>query len=65
VSAGVQRTDGDFDLPNGRFVIAVYTMRANYSFSPSMFIDALSQFDPTTDQLNANARFNLIHHPLS
>ena len=65
LSAGVQRTDGDLDLPNGSFVNAVYTMRANYSFSPTMFIDALSQFDPTTDQLNANVRFNLIHHPLS
>jgi len=65
VSAGVQRTDGDLDLPDGRFVNALYTMRANYSFSPAMFVDALSQYDPTTEQLNANVRFNLIHHPLS
>jgi hypothetical protein len=65
LSAGVQRTDGDLDLPNGRFVNAVYTMRANYSFTPAMFVDALSQYDPTTEQLNANVRFNLIHHPLS
>ena len=65
LSAGVQRTDGNLDLADGKFVNAVYTMRANYSFSPVMFIDALSQYDPTTDQLNANVRFNLIHHPLS
>jgi hypothetical protein len=65
LSAGVQRTDGNLDLPDGKFVNAVYTMRANYSFSPVMFIDALSQYDPTTEQLNANVRFNLIHHPLS
>ena len=65
VSAGVQRTDGDLDLPRGEFVNAVYTLRANYSFSPVMFVDALSQYDPTTEQLNANVRFNLIHHPLS
>jgi hypothetical protein len=65
VSAGVQRTDGDLDLPRGQFVNAVYTMRANYSFTPGMFVDALSQYDPTTEQLNANVRFNLIHHPLS
>ena len=65
LSAGMQRTDADLDLPNGSFVSSVYTVRANYSFSPSMFIDALSQYDPTTEQLNANIRFNLIHHPLS
>jgi hypothetical protein len=65
LSAGVQRTDGDLDLPNGRFVNAVYTMRANYSFSPVMFVDALAQYDRTTEQLNANVRFNLIHRPLS
>jgi hypothetical protein len=65
LSAGVQRTDGNLDLPDGKFVNAVYTMRANYSFSPVMFIDALSQYDPTSEQLNANVRFNLIHHPLS
>jgi hypothetical protein len=65
LSAGVQRTAGDLDLPDGRFVNSVYTVRANYSFTPAMFVDALSQYDPTTEQLNANVRFNLIHHPLS
>src|SRR5688572_11189887 len=65
LSGGVQRTDGELDLPNGKFVNAVYTMRANYSFSPAMFVDALGQYDPTSEQLNANVRFNLIHHPLS
>jgi hypothetical protein len=65
VSGGVQRTDGDLDLARGTFVNAVYTLRANYSFTPAMFVDALSQYDPTSEQLNANVRFNLIHHPLS
>jgi len=65
VSGGIQRTDGDLELPDGEFVNAVYTLRANYSFTPAMFVDALSQYDPTTEQLNANVRFNLIHHPLS
>ena len=65
VSAGVQRTDGELELPDGSFVNSVYTLRANYSFTPAMFVDALSQYDPTTEQMNANVRFNLIHHPLS
>ena len=65
LSAGVQRTDADLDLARGEFVSSVYTMRANYSFTPAMFVDALAQYDPTSEQLNANVRFNLIHHPLS
>ena len=27
--------------------------------------DALAQYDPRSHQLNANLRFNVIHHPLS
>ena len=65
LSAGLQRTAGDLDLPDGRFVSAFWTARANYSFTPNMFVDALSQYDPASRQLNANVRFNLIHHPLS
>jgi hypothetical protein len=65
VSAGVQRTSARLDLADGRFVSSFWTTRANYSFSPDMFIDALSQYDPGARQLNANIRFNLIHHPLS
>lgn len=65
VSAGVQRTAGDLALADGKFVNSFWTTRANYSFSPRMFIDALSQYDPTSKQLNANVRFNFLHHPLS
>ncbi len=65
VSLGAQRTDASLDLPRGDFVKSLYTMRANYSFTPAMFVDALSQYDPTSKQFNANVRFNLIHHPLS
>jgi hypothetical protein len=65
LSTGLQRTAGKLNLPNGDFVSSFWTTRANYSFSPNMFIDALSQYDPTSKQLNANVRFNLIHHPLS
>jgi hypothetical protein len=65
LSTGVQRTDASLELVNGDFVNSVYTMRANYSFTPAMFVDALTQYDPTSRQLNANVRFNLIHHPLS
>ena len=65
VSSGVQRTAASLDLADGRFVNSIWTTRANYSFSPRMFVDALSQYDPASKQLNANVRFNVLHHPLS
>ena len=65
LSSGVQRTAATLDLANGKFVNSIWTTRANYSFSPRMFVDALSQYDPASKQLNANVRFNLLHHPLS
>ncbi len=60
---GVQRTSGD--LPGGNFVRAIWTGRANYSFTTNMFVDALTQYDAERNRLNLNLRFNLIHHPLS
>jgi hypothetical protein len=62
---GVQRTDAQLDLPAERVVTSLYTLRANYSFSTSVFLDALSQYDPGSKQLSANVRLNVIHHPLS
>ncbi|MEP7345287.1 MAG: hypothetical protein ABI877_08470, partial [Gemmatimonadaceae bacterium] len=62
---GMQRTSAVLDRPNETFVNSVYTARANYSFTTNMFVDALSQYDITSKQFNANVRFNVIHHPLS
>ena len=62
---GVQRTEAKLDLPRAQFTNSLYTLRANYSFTTNMFLNALSQYDPTTKAFNANVRFNIIHHPLS
>ncbi len=62
-SLGLQRTSGK--LPGGDFVRAIWTGRANYSFTTNMFVDALTQYDAERNRLNLNMRFNLIHHPLS
>jgi hypothetical protein len=62
-SLGMQRTSGR--LPGGNFVRAIWTGRANYSFTTNMFADALTQYDAERNRLNLNVRFNLIHHPLS
>jgi len=64
-SLGVQRTDASLDAPVGDFVRTLWTARANYSFTTSMFVDAFAQYDPDRDQFNTNLRFNLIHRPLS
>lgn len=65
VTAGMQRTAATLDTPGADFVASFWTARTNYSFTTNMFVDALSQYDPESRQLNANIRFNLIHHPLS
>ncbi|HPV74961.1 MAG TPA: DUF5916 domain-containing protein [Gemmatimonadaceae bacterium] len=62
---GVQRTAATLTEPNLAFVNNLLTARVNYSFTTNMFIDALSQYDETSKQFNANVRFNIIHHPLS
>lgn len=64
-SVGASHTQAKLTLPNARFDALLYTARTNYSFTTNMFFDALAQYDPRAHQLNANVRFNLIHHPLS
>jgi hypothetical protein len=62
-SLGLQRTAGR--LPEGNFVRAIWTGKANYSFTTNMFVDALAQYDAEQNRLNLNVRFNFLHHPLS
>ena len=64
-SIGLQRTSAQLNTPNLHFVNNLTTVRTSYSFTTNMFVDALSQYDATSKQFNANVRFNLIHHPLS
>ncbi len=64
-SVGLQRTDATLTLPALKFTNSLVTVRSSYSFTPNMFVDALSQYDATSKLFNANVRFNLIHHPLS
>ena len=64
-SLGLSHTEASLDVPNAKFEALLWTARMNYSFSTNMFFDGLTQYDPRSHQLNANLRFNLIHHPLS
>jgi hypothetical protein len=65
LTVGGTRTAADLGLPNSDFVSAIWTTRVNYSFTTNMFLDSLIQYDQDRGRLNANVRFNFIHHPLS
>lgn len=51
--------------PNGHFKTNLLTTRVNYSFSTTMFLNALVQYNSVARQWSSNIRFNIIHHPLS
>ncbi|MEO8450727.1 MAG: DUF5916 domain-containing protein [Gemmatimonadota bacterium] len=66
LSAGVSHTSANLTAPAAsHFEANLYTVRANYSFTTKMFLDAFTQYDAEGHLFNANIRFNLIHHPLS
>jgi hypothetical protein len=65
LEAKIQRTYGKLDLPDADFTKTFWTFRSNYSFNTNMFVDALVQYDPGSEKVNTNVRFNFIHHPLS
>jgi hypothetical protein len=64
-SVGVSHTAATLESPQASFEALLWTTRASYSFTTNMFLDALAQYDPRQRVLNANVRFNVIHHPLS
>jgi len=55
----------DVTIVAGDFETELVTARANYSFNPSMFLNALIQYNSELGEVSSNIRFNLIHKPLS
>ena len=55
----------DIDLAEGAFVTNLVTTRFVWNFSTNMFLNALIQYNSTTEDWSSNIRFNLIHRPLS
>ncbi len=47
----------DFELPGGDFTLNVGKLRATYSFTPSISIQALVQYDDRSDVIATNLRF--------
>ncbi len=62
---GVQVSKIALQAPVASFTTTLVNFRSGYSFSSSMFLDALVQYRSDVRQFSANLRFNLIHRPLS
>jgi hypothetical protein len=65
LNASLNLQINDIDLPGVSYVSTLATARVNYSFSTSVFLNALLQYNTDTRQLSSNLRFNIIHRPLS
>ena len=58
-------THNNINLPEGHFKTNLLSTRVDYSFSTSMFLNALVQYNNDARQWSSNVRFNIIHRPLS
>jgi hypothetical protein len=66
LNTSVQYTRNNIELPGtNRFHTDLLTSRFNYSFSTSVFLNALIQYNSDLRTWNSNVRFNIIHRPLS
>jgi len=58
-------THDDITLPSGDFTTTLTTTRLRYSFTTTMFLNALIQYNSTLREISSNIRFNFIYKPLS
>ena len=58
-------THNNISLADGQFKTNLVTTRVNYSFSTTVFLNALVQYNSDARQWSSNIRFNIIHRPLS
>ncbi len=65
LTTSLNYTRNNIDLPEGRFHTDLLSTRVNYSFSTTMFLNSLIQYNSTSRQWSSNVRFNIIHRPLS
>ena len=64
-NASVSLQINDIVLPAAAYVSTLIATRVNYSVNTHLFVNALVQYNTDTHQWSSNARFNLIHRPLS
>lgn len=55
----------DVRLPSGDFTTNLVSTRLRYSFSTTMFLNALIQYNSTLREFSSNIRLNFIYKPLS
>ena len=55
----------DFDLPNGSFTATLARLRMSYSFTPKMQLQALLQYNESSDVLGMNLRFSWLQSATS
>jgi hypothetical protein len=67
LNASLNYTHNNISLPqpNGHFKTNLLLARFNYSFSTTIFLKALVQYNSDLRQWSSNIRFNIIHRPLS
>ncbi|HCE02075.1 MAG TPA: hypothetical protein DEQ98_02445, partial [Acidobacteria bacterium] len=51
------------DLPQGRFTTQLVTTRSTYTFSPTMFVSALVQYNSSNDAVSSNVRLRWEYQP--
>lgn len=62
-STELQYNRNEVDMPWGRFVVNLSTLRVDYTFSPRMTIRSLTQYNTSTHEISNNVRFNFIYRP--
>jgi hypothetical protein len=67
LKASFDYTHNNISLPqaDGHFKTNLFATRFDYSFSTSIFLKALVQYNSDLRQWSSNVRFNIIHRPLS
>ena len=63
LSAELQYNRNDVDMPWGKFLVNLTTLRVDYTFSPRMTIRSLTQYNSSTHEVSNNIRYNFIHRP--
>jgi hypothetical protein len=63
VSTEVRYRRNDVDLPWGDFILNLGTFRFDYSFSPTMTLRSLFQYNSSSRELNSSIRFHFIYRP--
>jgi hypothetical protein len=66
-NASLEYTHANISLPqpNGHFKNHLLALRFNYSFSTTVFLNTLIQYNSDAGEWISNTRFNIIHRPLS